>query len=102
METKLFQIRDEGTHIPVMATQFLVTMDDREFRRAGFKVGTRYTVVTKLNTMESQYNEDEWTGGRTMRIAHIHIHENFTLYKSGRVIDVEYILGIQMNPKEPE
>jgi hypothetical protein len=102
METKLFQVRDEGTHIPVMATHVLVTMEDRELRRAGFAVGRRYTLLTNLATMTTQYDEERWTPGRTMRLAHLHLNEMFDIYKSGAVIDIEYILGQREAPREPE
>lgn len=102
IETKTFQVRDTHTHVPVMATHFLVTMDDRELRRAGFAVGTRYTLLTNLANMKTEYDEFKWDGNRTMYNAHKYIDNNFTILTSGAVVDVEFILRETQVRKEPE
>lgn len=95
-ETKFFEVRDSGTHIPIMAT--LLTKGESwwcyQMRRAGWGPETKQVfVVVNLLTMESQYDNQEWKSRRTMPNAHRFIEENWETLTSGDVIDVEYILG---------
>jgi hypothetical protein len=99
---KFFQIRDDGTHIPAMAIQFVPTEGDRELRRAGFAVGTKYTLLTDLSALRTEYDPERWSGSRTLRVAHRWIHDSFAELASGAVVDVEYILKERETIKEPE
>lgn len=100
-ETKAFQLRDEGTHIPAIATLILASGDDRVFRRAGFGQGSRYILLTNLITLESHYTPEGWRG-RTMREAHRYIERDWAILAHNGVVDVEYFLDVTKAPREPE
>lgn len=106
MQTKLFEVRDRATFIPVMATMMIPT-DNRErylLRRAGYGFEYPLVVVTMLNRVEeTHYGPFRWDDGtRTMREAHKYIEGHFDELKSGEVIDVEYILGESNKKKASE
>lgn len=102
-QSKLFEIRDEGTHIPSMAIRFVADADDESYplRRAGYGVGMPYVILVNLLTGKSNYDPFAW-GGRTMHAAHDTIGAKWHDLKSGQVIDVEYELGITTTPKSSE
>ncbi len=116
MEVKLFEIRDRGTFIPVMATRLIVNelgeMGEAELwllRRAGYNesqvlisVAEPYIILCKLDGVEAQYDSFSWPNQRTMGNTHRHIIELWSELKSGDVIDVEFILGETQTPKESE
>lgn len=101
-ETKAFQVRDEGTHIPVLATLILSNEEDRVFRRAGYGKGCRYILLTNLITRECQHDPEKWEGGRTMKMAHRLIERNWLNFSHNCVVDVQYLSGETDTPKEPE
>jgi hypothetical protein len=103
--TKLFEIRDAGTFIPVMAT--LLTSDIYEeaylIGRAGYQnyVDPTSIMVTRLHDCLSANDPYEWTN-RTMYTAHQYIESHFHDLKTGDVIDVQFILGETSVPKVSE
>ena len=107
MRTKVFEVRDRGTFIPVLATRLSPYNNQEEFLlgRAGF--GQRwpdqkkYVIVSHLSSGNHNYNMHSW-GNRTMQEAHRYIQENFDTLEHGEVIDVEYILGESTEPKKSE
>ncbi|MGB0848218.1 MAG: hypothetical protein ACPGSM_15935 [Thiolinea sp.] len=116
MEIKLFEVRDKGTCLPVIAIQ-LTTVDpsqkpwkNKEFgilHHAGFTpyyAGEHpYVLMAGLAGGTDQFTCDphQW-GNRTRIYAHAHIIENWNNLTSGDVIDVEFILGEVDEPKESE
>ena len=101
MLTKLFEIRDSATFIPVMAT----TMDAHEnqaqswlLRRAGFvdvsDPSIRYILLCRFfgGRGECYCDPHSWSG-RTMVTAHEYIIRHWNQLEDGDVIDVEFILG---------
>lgn len=114
IETKLFEVRDARTFIPVAAT-LLRTVErnsigptDREeaerylLRRIGFlDEGPLFVILTSLVAGRSAFDPHEWNSP-TMNIAHLHILENWSRLASGDVVDVEYILGKTAAPKPSE
>lgn len=110
MEAKLFEVRDRGTLIPVLAVRLVPSSMAEEYliARAGYgttrDVQGRYVLVAKLNEGITQitYDPYAWNGSRTMTAAHRYIVEHFDELKSGDVVDVEYILGESSCPKQPE
>lgn len=116
MEVKLFEIRDRGTFIPVMATRLIITGDvvqhDAEIyllRRAGyakeqilFRYAEPYVILTKLDGVEAQYDPFSWPNRRTMGTAHRHIIDLWSELRSGDVIDIEFILGETQTAKKSE
>lgn len=102
MEVKAFEIRDKATFIPVVAVRLESAFDAELYlmARAGYR-GTAYTLLTRLSDLKTEYDANVW-GGRTMPIAHSHIHILFHELESGSVIDVEFILNETQKPKKSE
>ena len=100
MKTKLFEIRDRGTFMPVMAT--LAKGDDRQEQylllSSGFGHVSPLVILHFLELNEAHYDVYHW-GDRTMSTAHKYIQQNWDALKSGDVIDVEYILDETSEPK---
>lgn len=112
MQTKLFEVRDRMTFIPVMAIQLtslrtapLLLKEKYLLSRAGFGLTEmeqgEFFVLIHLEGEKLTYEPHAW-GNRTMQEAHKYIRENWHLLMSGDVIDVEYILKETNNPKESE
>lgn len=108
MDAKTFEIRDDGTFIPVLAVKLCPACEGDRYLlgRAGY--GThpdeqaRYVIVVKLEDCQSQYDPNRWEHGRTMEVAHQYIREHFDELPGGAVVDVEYILGWTPQPKVSE
>lgn len=109
MEVKLFELRDAGTFIPVIA----IKPDSRsevEFwllERAGYgdtqEHQRDYVLFGRLDgTSMLVYDPFEWGGSRTMHVAHQYAIDRWNDLVSGEVIDVEFILGLKAEPKESE
>ena len=97
MITKLFEIRDRSTFIPVLATKINYENEAqyRLLKRAGF-VHPRDSRILLCRIDggggECQTKPHGWSG-RTLATAHKHIEDNFRKLIDGDVIDVEFILG---------
>lgn len=99
MVSKLFEIRDKMTMIPVLATA-ISREDGYLARRAGF--GDRGCIqLTYFSSNKSHYDPYEWTN-RTLRTAHVHIEANWDMLPDHSVIDDEFILGETRVPKDSE
>ncbi len=107
MESKLFEIRDRATFLPVIATK-MQTKDFKEFfllRRSGFSCSDKLIELAILGNNHSKftYDSSDWEDGtRTMSLAHKHIEDNWAELKTGDVIDIEYVLGEVSEPKISE
>lgn len=104
---KFFEIRDEATCIPVMAIALgaLKCYNSRELaiiRRGGYSVTWTTIVLMRLSDCEANYDIYNWTYGRTLRVAHNYINENWDNLKSGALIDVRVILGEEIIPAETD
>lgn len=116
METKLFEVRDRGTFIPVMATLMLPTESpgseegQSEFfllRRAGYGFECPLVYVSRLepqgHEQQSAYDCHDWgLFPRTMYLAHEWIEGHWNELKTGDVIDVEFINGETQTKKQSE
>ncbi len=110
MIAKTFEVRDSGTFIPVLAIQLAPDCEaDRYlFARAGYGTNPTqqgaYVVLTRLAGGSGFATCDpyDWTNARTLQIAHNFIRENFSMLRSGSVVDVEYLMGETKQPKESE
>lgn len=121
MVVKLFEVRDRGTFMPVMAVRLVPTAQSLWFekelwllRRAGYSIEQLqvqpddlnfqpYIVLCKLDEVEAQYDPFRWPmPPRTLRIAHMHIIDNWWELNSGDLIDVEFIVGESKEPKPSE
>jgi hypothetical protein len=110
IETKLFEILDRATFIPVIATRIQVEIDrdtlentDEVYllRRAGYG-GHPCVLLTRLvGGSKAVIDPDDW-GDRTMTTAHNYIEENWGTIKTGDVVDVEFILGETQSAKLSE
>lgn len=110
MIPKLLEIRDRLTFIPALAIQFDHETDAESYllERAGYgqtrEDHLSYIALCRLDggmrtITTAPY---EWTGSRTMQIAHKYIDEHWTEINSGDVIDVEFICGESKSMKMPE
>lgn len=97
MEQKLFELRDVWTMMSVMATR-LGGRSPKEIwllDRGGFgktiKRQESFVILTTLDPdCRSNYDPYEWSYGRTLRLAHAYIRDNWERLTSGDLIDVEY------------
>lgn len=98
MITKIFEIRDRGTYIPVLATKLDGEnfIEDFHIHGAGIGVNCKCApiFIAKLsNPTDAHYDPYGWNDPRTMLTAHKHIADNFDNLVNCEVIDVEFILG---------
>jgi hypothetical protein len=68
-EVKLFEARDRGTFIPVLAVRFVPSPGDDDFllRRAGYGVGSPYVLLTNLVNNETRADPYLWATSSTPR-----------------------------------
>jgi len=95
METKLFEVRDRLTFLPVVAIKMAEGENDHEnylLHRAGYGHNPVILLTAAKGGCETHYDYHEW-GNRTLIMAHKHIIEAWDTLSSGDVIDVEFILG---------
>lgn len=102
IETKLFEIRDDMTFIPVMAVRF-ESQDDAErylLRAVGFPLDLPYpfVYVWKLASLaQPTMWPPEWHC-RTMTPAHRHIASHWDELLSGEVLDARVLRGERAEP----
>lgn len=95
MDSKMFEVRDRGTCISVVATKLQSQDKSEEYLlgRAGFYGdGFPYVLLTHMETFKSTFDAYKWDD-RSMRTAYRYIQQNFDNLETGDVIDVEFILG---------
>ena len=98
MITKLFEIRDSMTFIPVLAVA-ISDADGFLARRAGF--GSRCIQLVHFAGGKTSYDPYDWDN-RTMQRAHLYIQQFWDDLKDHDVVDVEFILGETKEPKQSE
>lgn len=105
MKVKLLEVRDEGTFIAVFAFEATATVAENEAQRyllgrSGFG-DSRLIMVGKLDGGRGSvtYDPYDWSGSRTMHVAHKYIEENWDALNDGDVVCVEHILGERDAPK---
>jgi len=95
METKVLEIRDRATFIPVLAIKMRCDKPNQIYYvhlRCGYPNDGDAIVVIRLDDQRAHADPHDWSG-RTMPVAHNHIIEHFDALDDGDVVDVEYILG---------
>jgi hypothetical protein len=130
LETKLFEVRDSGTFIVVMATRLIPIWDNQSLRTGLFTNGVNTNpgkeawllhrvglghpdsyqiLMSKIESGESSLDSEYWTresplsrGTRTLTMAHRYIEQTFSQLKSGDLIDVQFIIGETTEPKVSE
>jgi hypothetical protein len=111
VNTKMFEIRDRSTFIPVLAVN-LWPKDERDLyllSRAGYgstpdRQG-EYILLARIDGGNGKAACDpyDWAdGARTLQVAHDYIIKNWNTLPNGAVVDVEYILGETKEPKVTE
>jgi hypothetical protein len=105
-EIKTFEVRDEGTFIPVMCVMGRAidqnAADSFLIRRAGWGMDQEFVYLIVLNDGRCQSDPFKWESSNTLQAAHSHIRENWDSLKSGDVVDVEFINGVTQEPKTSE
>lgn len=104
LETKVLEVRDEGTHIPALAikmTAKTVLEDYYLYYRCGYPRSGKGIVLMNLGDQRATSDPYRW-GSRTMKVAHEYILTAFDRLNDGDVVDVQYILGETNQPKLSE
>jgi hypothetical protein len=107
MITKILEIRDRLTYIPVLAIQMVPDNDEQRYylRRHGYPIAFPVIVVMKIGEVEAHSDPYAWSNGggcRTMTTAHEYIQRSFDDLKDGDVVDAEFLLGERKAPKISE
>jgi len=109
LNTKIFEVRDRMTYIPVLATRLRPTTEweRRTIWRAGYDPNRPldYIIFSRLGGDEQKQQCDPCGWGessRTMFRAHRYVEENWDTLDSGDVIDIEHIMGETTQPKKSE
>lgn len=108
MKIKLFEVRDKGTFIPVMAIKLGSEHEAERYlaARAGFgrdfHAQQDHVLVGRIGTQPMELRYDFRFQDRTYLTAFEYISENFDILEPGQVVDVEYILKEVDTPKESE
>lgn len=105
MTSKLFELRDKGTFVPVLCTLMESAHDQERWllSRAGYEVRSNLILMTGLAGLEkSAYSPYAWGPNRTRHVAHLYITEYWDELMTGAVIDVEFILGETQTAKTSE
>lgn len=100
MKTKLFEVRDRETFLPVFSILMEPTNEGNAYllRRAGYRAGENIIMTGLCGDYANIYEENY----RTMPEAHKYIKTHFNEMKDGDVICVETILGERETPKTSE
>jgi hypothetical protein len=107
MITKILELRDRNTFIPVIAVGMSAGSEAQRYllRRAGYvsDPGSQPPVVLLVRAQggPSRYDCYDWDD-RTFRVAHEYVEKHFPFLNDGDVVDVEYILGETQTPKVSE
>ena len=108
IESKVFEIRDEGTFIPVLAIRMAGWNPDQKyyFRRCGYPADGSSIMLMMLYDGKATNDPWEWAalgkGPRTLTVAHDWIIQNFAGLEDGAVVDVEFLLGETTQAKTSE
>lgn len=110
MRSKLFEVRDRATFIPVMATRLnpkadatSLTNERYLLQRAGFSGNEPdpFVLLVKLTSFECHAAPHHWKPG-TIADAHEFIADHWDELTTGDVIDCEFIRGESDYPKGSE
>lgn len=106
MKTKLFELRDRGTFVPVLCIKVESGNESERYllRRSGYELPSDLIIMTGLTggNEKSTYNPHDWGGNRTRHYAHKYIQKHWEELESGQVVDVEFIHGETAAPKISE
>ena len=103
--SKTLEIRDDGIHIPCLATLLFAGSEDAEpgdypIRRAGLELPT--IVLTDLALLRSKADPSGWGKDLAMRSAHQWILAHWSMLEDGDVVDAEFARGERAEPRQSE
>lgn len=102
MRVKVFELRDEGTHIGIFAMSTEPSPgQEYELQRCGFQSGDAVIVGYLDGERNSSADPYHWNCG-TMRPAHLHITKHFNDLQDGQVIDARVLRGETKTPCESD
>lgn len=103
MKVKMFEIRDAGTCIPVIAIR--VNADTYEefrfWKREGFNCAYGDVILVRPENELAKYDPYHWND-RTMMEAHLYIRSHFDELPDCSVVDVRCIVGETSKPADSE
>jgi hypothetical protein len=101
MKNVAVEIRDRGTFIPAFFTVMVAENGEQSYllHRCGWNGGV---VLTRMDSGKGASDPYDWTGLRTMTVAHDWLNANYESVKDGDVVDVEFILGETTEKKVSE
>ena len=106
MDTKMFEVWDSTTFIPVLAIKLDPRNDAERYllEADGYIAWSQdynedYVLLAKLSGDPRIASEPYDWYDRAMLQAHKYIRKNWDAIESGEVVDVEYILGEVSEPK---
>lgn len=107
MKTKLLELRDRATFIPLLCVDMNPENDEQRYllRRVGYPCDGKPNIAIchAGASGEKLWNDPYgWNGSRTYPAAHHYIIEHWNSLNDGDVIDVEYILGESTEKKLSE
>jgi hypothetical protein len=105
LQTKILEVRDIATHIPVLAVRMLAQNDIQAWYihgRCGYPKDGSCIAMMNLNDCAPGNVDPYAWGDRTYATAHHYIYEHFGELKNGDVVDVEFILGEKPTKKVSE
>lgn len=106
MEVKLFELRDRGTMVPVVAIKVAARSEAEHFllRHSGYGLPSDLILMGGLAGGEDKLTCDpyDWGGNGTRLTAHVYIQKHWAELASGQVICTEFIRGERETPKVSE
>ena len=96
LDSKVLEVRDSGTHIPVLAIRMLAKNGIQRYYihgSSGYPADGSCIAVIMLDDCDGNCDPYAWGGSRTMGHAHHYIYDHFDELSDGDVVDVEFILG---------
>lgn len=108
--TKLLEVRDEGTFIPVLAIKFDAQNEQERYllSRSGYgktpSEQAGYVLLAMIGGSHPKITCDayDWDNGRTMKHAHLWLLKHWDKIESGGVLDVAFVNGETAAPKASE
>lgn len=106
MQVKILEIRDEGTHIPILAVKMLADNETQAWYvhgRCGYPRDGTSIAITPLGG-ERNFSCDpyHWAGNRTLAYAHNYIIDHWDELSDGDVVDAEFAAGQRTEPRTSE
>lgn len=104
MKTKLFELRDRATFIPIICVYCGRDYDEISnflLARCGYGYGCNILMTALVGGKKAHCDPYDWAD-RTYQVAHLYIIQHWDELINGQVIDVEFILGETTSPKISE